>query len=242
MPHEQPTPDPRAPEPPAAAGSRPETAAAAAEKQAAEKQAVEKPAAEKPAVEKPVAGTALAVTDVRRVWADVLVAVQKRRRTTQILLESATVVGVAGATLQLSMPSAGMAKRVVEAGNADLLRAALREVLGVDWTIRCDAGESGVGSPPTARTPPAAPADRPPAPAPAPARPTGRPARGAAPTAPAAAADRPVLEPPEDDDEIPEDYGDPEAMAAPAGHHDPEEAAMTLLAAELGATRVAPDS
>ncbi len=47
----------------------------------------------------------------------------------------------------LEMPSAGMAKRVVEQGNASLLREAVKEVLGVEWAIRC---ESPSGSPPPA--------------------------------------------------------------------------------------------
>jgi len=80
------------------------------------------------------------VTDVRRTWQEILAAVQKRRRTTQILLASATVSEVSGNALILTMPSPGMARRVLEAANADLLRAALKEVLGVDWAIRCEAG------------------------------------------------------------------------------------------------------
>ncbi len=100
---------------------------------------------------------------MRKVWAEVLAAVQKRRRTTQILLESATVSRVDGGALVLSMPSAGMARRVVEPANADLLKAALHEVLGVDWAIRCEAADAAVPAPatrapatpvPSAETPP----------------------------------------------------------------------------------------
>src|SRR5207245_1758271 len=78
------------------------------------------------------------VTDVRRVWTEILAAVQRIRRTTQILLASATVASVGGGALHLTMPAAGMARRVVEPANADVLRAALKEVLGVDWMIRCE--------------------------------------------------------------------------------------------------------
>lgn len=84
----------------------------------------------------------IGVTDVRKVWSEVLEAVKRRRRTTQILLESATVAAVDGTTLVLTMPHAGMAKRVVEPANADLLSAALNEILGVDWSIRCDTGSA----------------------------------------------------------------------------------------------------
>lgn len=80
------------------------------------------------------------VTDVRRTWQEILAAVQKRRRTTQILLAMSTVSDVSGNALHLTMPSPGMARRVLEPANADLLREALKEVLGVDWAIRCEAG------------------------------------------------------------------------------------------------------
>ena len=86
------------------------------------------------------------MTDVRRVWNEVLAAVQRHRRTTQILLASANVVSVSGGALHLTMPAAGMARRVVEPANADLLRAALKEVLGVDWMIRCDAADAPVAA------------------------------------------------------------------------------------------------
>ncbi|AZI57112.1 DNA polymerase III subunit gamma and tau [Nakamurella antarctica] len=85
------------------------------------------------------AADALGVTDVRRLWKEILAAVQKRRRTTQILLEGTTVIDVKNRVLYLTMPSPGMARRVVESANAELLREALREVMNVDWTIRCDA-------------------------------------------------------------------------------------------------------
>ena len=157
------------------------------------------------------------VTDVRRVWPEVLLAVQRHRRTTQILLESATVVGVDGATLKLSMPSTGMARRVLEQANADLLRAALAEVLGVKWTIACEAAGGE-------------PSDRPRGGA----TPAGRPAANAA---GAGGTVPPPDEPPDDD--IPDDYGSP-PPTGPAAVKDPEEAAIELLATQLGAKRVDP--
>ncbi len=162
------------------------------------------------------AGGAIDVTDVRRVWPEVLLAVQRNRRTTQILLESATVVGVEGATLKLSMPSTGMARRVLEQANSDLLRAALTEVLGVKWTIACEAagGESS---------------DRPRGAASPGARAPAGGGRGAVP---------PPDEPPDDDD-IPDDYGGP-APAGAVGVKDPEEVAIELLTTQLGAKRVDP--
>ena len=72
-------------------------------------------------------------------WPEILAAVKQRRRTTQILLESATVAELTGTTLVLSMSSPGLARKVEEHGNAQVLRQALSSVLGVDWAIRCTA-------------------------------------------------------------------------------------------------------
>lgn len=153
------------------------------------------------------------MTDVRRVWPEILAAVQRIRRTTQILLASATVASVGGGALQLTMPAAGMARRVVEPANADVLRAALKEVLGVDWMIRCDAAD-GAG-------------DAAGRGAPQPAGPRGQQQRG------------PLSEltPPPDDDDIPDDYGDDDP-AVPRVVRDPEEMAIELLTSQLGAQRL----
>ena len=165
-----------------------------------------------------LSAAAIDVTDVRRVWSEVLTAVQRHRRTTQILLESATIIGVEQGVLRLAMPSAGMARRVVEPANADLLRAALREVLGVAWTVRCEAADG--------------------APAGGPASPSGS-SRAPNSRDLARAGDLPV--PPPEDEEIPEDYGEPiDPSAPPPVVRDPEEAAIELLTAELGVKRLDP--
>lgn len=152
---------------------------------------------------------AVEVTDVRRVWTEILAAVQRIRRTTQILLASATVASVGGGALHLTMPAAGMARRVVEPANADVLRAALKEVLGVDWTIRCDAADGSAAR----GAPPAAP-------------------RGPQPRGPLS-----DLVPPPDEDDIPDDYGDDDP-AVPRVVRDPEEMAIELLTSQLGAQRL----
>src|SRR5262249_10503449 len=51
-----------------------------------------------------------------------------------------------GDTLVLSHESAPLAKRLVEQRNSDVIREALKDALGVDWKIRCEAG----GAPPPA--------------------------------------------------------------------------------------------
>jgi DNA polymerase-3 subunit gamma/tau len=93
----------------------------------------------------PVSGGEIGVTDVRRVWSEVLAAVKQHRRTTQVLLESATVAALDRGVLVVSMPTAALARRVNEPGNADVLRAALRDVLGVDWRVRCESGDAAEG-------------------------------------------------------------------------------------------------
>jgi len=161
---------------------------------------------------------AIDVTDVRRVWAEVLLAVQRNRRTTQVLLQPATIIGVEQGVLRLEMQSAALARLVVEPANADPLKAALREVLGVSWTVRCEAPDAGTAgqSGNAAATPPGT--DR---------------------------ADRdrrndPPPPPPEEDD-IPDDYGEPiDPSAPPPVVRDPEEAAIELLTTELGARRLDP--
>ncbi|WP_090481888.1 DNA polymerase III subunit gamma and tau [Nakamurella panacisegetis] len=159
------------------------------------------------------------VTDVRRVWNEVLAVVQRHRRTTQILLASATVASVSGGALNLTMPAAGMARRVVEPANADLLRAALKEVLGVDWAIRCEAADGG------------SPAGN------------GRGAPSSVGPQRGGQSKGPVsdLVPPPDEDDIPDDYGyDVDPSAPKAVVRDPEEMAIELLTTQLGAKRLDP--
>jgi DNA polymerase-3 subunit gamma/tau len=61
---------------------------------------------------------------------------------------------VEGGTLVLSHESAPLAKRLSEPRNADVIREALKDALGVDWKIRCETGAA-----------PSAPAEKPAAPA-----------------------------------------------------------------------------
>jgi DNA polymerase-3 subunit gamma/tau len=184
------------------------------------------PASSPPEPPPPVSG-GVDVTDVRRVWNEVLTAVQRHRRTTQILLASATVASVSGGALNLTMPAAGMARRVVEPANSDLLRAALKEVLGVDWVIRCEASD-GQGGPAqgSARSGPSG----------ASGGPGG--SRGSQPRGPVS-----DLVPPPDEEEIPDDYGyDVDPSAPRAAVRDPEEMAIELLTSQLGAKRLDPQA
>ncbi|PRC45385.1 DNA polymerase III subunit gamma/tau, partial [Mycobacterium sp. ITM-2017-0098] len=128
-----------------------------------------------PAVEAPPQTPAAAVAAgepnaaaVRSMWTTVREKVRERSRTTEVMLAGAIVRAVEGDTLILSHESAPLAKRLVEQRNADVIREALKDALGVDWKIRCETG----GEPLAAPAAPAAPApQRPAPPRPAPQRP-----------------------------------------------------------------------
>jgi DNA polymerase III subunit gamma/tau len=77
---------------------------------------------------------------VRSMWTTVRDKVRQRSRTTEVMLAGAIVRAVDGDTLVLSHESAPLAKRLVEKRNSDVIREALKDVLGVDWKIRCEAG------------------------------------------------------------------------------------------------------
>lgn len=101
-----------------------------------------------PVVEVPTPVTgALDAAAVRRVWSTVREKVRNLRRPTDVMLDGATVLAVEGDTLVLSHPSAPLAKRIVEQRNSDILREALKDALGVDWKIRCEAGGAAPPAP-----------------------------------------------------------------------------------------------
>jgi DNA polymerase III subunit gamma/tau len=103
----------------------------------------------------PVAG-GLDAAAVRRLWPTVRDKVRNLRRPTDVMLDGATVLAVEGDTLVLSHPSAPLAKRIVEQRNSDILREALKDVLGVDWKIRCEAGAGAPSAAAASRDEPAA--------------------------------------------------------------------------------------
>jgi DNA polymerase III subunit gamma/tau len=158
---------------------------------------------------------------VRTLWPTVRDKVRQRSRTTEVMLAGATVRAVEGNTLVLSHESAPLAKRLSEQRNADVIAEALKDALGVDWRVRCEAGAAGPA--------PEAPV--------APARPAERPPRRVVPPP------SPLTEAPADSDN--EERAEEESMLAEAGQddgstprRDPEEAALELLQNELGARRI----
>jgi DNA polymerase III subunit gamma/tau len=158
---------------------------------------------------------------VRTLWPTVRDKVRERSRTTEVMLAGATVRAVEGNTLVLSHESAPLAKRLSEQRNADVIAEALKDALGVDWRVRCEAGA-------------ASPAPEAPV---APPRPAERPSRRMVPPPP------PPTEAPADSDT--DELAEEESMLAEAGQddaspprRDPEEAALELLQNELGARRI----
>ena len=181
----------------------------------------------------PAPFAAIGVTDVRRVWTEVLTVVKEKRRTTQAMLDSATVADLDSSTLILTVPSAALGRRVMEPGNVEVLRAALREILGVDWRIRCQAptDDHAASRPHSGATP------------------AGSSVSGGARANPGAeqqaehdqqaGIQRPAAASTEPEDDIPDDYGAPPDPDAPtAAPRDPEELAIELLTAQLGARRL----
>ena len=138
------------------------------------------------------------------------------------MLAGATVRAVEGNTLVLSHESAPLAKRLSEQRNADVIAEALKDALGVNWRVRCEAGASTMAAPEAPAPPP---------------RPVERPSRRVVPPPP------PPAEAPADDES--DQRAEEESMLAEANQddastprRDPEEAALELLQSELGARRI----
>ncbi len=222
--------------------------------------AAQPPVAQPPAAQPPVAqppapvgaqsGPApdqLDAAAVRREWPALLDAVREQSRTTQVLLSNATASAVQGSTLVLTLPNAPLARRLGDDRNVELIRAALRTVLGVDWQVRCEHvdAEAGAGSDnkpqhaaQRAGRPPQRSAERPAYRRPATSQPADDaippPPEPAEPADPAAATSS---HGPVDDDEAMLVEAAGMSQEQPS-RRDPEEVALELLAEQLGARRI----
>ena len=113
----------------------------------------------------------LSVTDVRRLWPEVLEEVKGKRRFTWILLsQNARVAELRNGTLLLALSNAGARDSFARGGNEDVLREAIVVVMGADFAVETMVDPSATPAAGATRTPQAA----------------------QAPTAAAAAADSPV--------------------------------------------------
>ncbi|BCI79200.1 DNA polymerase III subunit gamma/tau [Mycolicibacterium sp. TY66] len=150
---------------------------------------------------------------VRAMWTTVREKVRMRSRSLEAMLMEATVRGIEADTLVLAHPAPPLARRLSEQHNADVIREALKDALGVNWRVRCDAGAAPAGA-------------------------AGGPSAG---SAPAAAAPRPAAPTPEQQAAV--ERAEEEDMLADAANdrgtdvprRDPEEVALELLKSELGA-------
>ena len=141
-------------------------------------------------------------------WTTVREKVRARSRSLEAMLMEATVRGIEGDTLVLAHPAPPLAKRLSEQHNADVIREALKDALGVNWRVRCDAGAApagAVGAAPAASAP-----------------------RAAAPTPEQQAA----VERAEEEDMLADAAND---RGTDVPRRDPEEVALELLKSELGA-------
>jgi DNA polymerase-3 subunit gamma/tau len=134
-------------------------------------------------------------TALRQIWDQVLEAVKRGRRATHALLLSgpATIVEVRGNVLVLGFTTGPLERQFKQGNNEEVLRAALQEILGVDWRIESTLGSmntntsisTSIGSPPS---PPPSP--------PPPPSPTPLPSPSPVPDPPAAAAPVGLATPP----------------------------------------------
>ncbi len=107
-----------------------------------------------PAAPSPERAGVLSVTDIRRLWPEVLEAVKGKRRFTWILLsQNAHVTDVRDGVLVLGMAGVGARDSFAKGGSEDVLREALVTTLGVDLRIDTLVDPSVGGAATPNRTP-----------------------------------------------------------------------------------------
>ncbi|WP_137875540.1 DNA polymerase III subunit gamma and tau [Rhodococcus sp. Q] len=218
------------------------------------------PEAEAPPAPEPAVAAAANEPDaaaVRAAWSEVRAKVRDRSRTVEVMLSGASVRGVGDGRLVLVHASAPLAKRLAEPRNAEVIRQALHDVFGVDWSVDCQVGSADEPAPARAAT---RPQQSKPTAAPRFSRPSqAQAAPASAPESRPEPASRPPVDdiPPPDEPDYPHDPGpmdfdpptpdsvtaeDEEEMMAeaaepadPSVRRDPDEVALELLADILGA-------
>ncbi len=121
-----------------------------------------------PATEK--VGSGLSITDVRRIWPDVVEGVKHRRRMTWILLsQHAQVIDVDDTTLTIGFNNPGAHQSFLGGGNDEIVRQVLIDQVGQAWKVEAivDPSAQPGDQPPPKVTKPAVETPAPP-PAPAP--------------------------------------------------------------------------
>ena len=155
-----PDPTPTPPQPEAASAPTPEPVPSADQAPHTQAARTETPQTETPQTETHVG---LTVTDVRRLWPEVLEEVKGKRRFTWILLsQNAQVAELRNGTLLLAMSNAGARDSFARGGSEDVLHEAMVVVMGADFAIETMVDPSAAPSAGAART--QSPAMQPPAP------------------------------------------------------------------------------
>ncbi len=217
----------------------------------AERPAPQRPSAPTPPPAAPAPAPAAASGDatdadgIRGRWPQVLAAIRKvpGGRSTEAMLTQASVVSVEGRAVTLTHSAEPLARRLSEPHNAERVAAALKEVFGGDWQVRCVHGAA-----PARQA--AAPKAAPPPPAPersftrrsaeAPSAPPAAPAPKPEPQRPKVTTSEPDIPLPPEPVEEDEDLYNEDASPAPPPpplppEQDPEEIARKLLADHLNA-------
>jgi DNA polymerase-3 subunit gamma/tau len=91
---------------------------------------------------------------VRRIWPEVLDAVKRKRRTAHALLMNVSVHAVENGTLTLTISSVPLSRLLAQDANTEVVRSAVKEVLGVDWRIAVAVDGGGVPTGDAAAPPP----------------------------------------------------------------------------------------
>ena len=98
----------------------------------------------------------LTVSEVRRLWPEVLEEVKGKRRFTWILLsQTAQVAEIRNGTLLLAMSNAGARDSFARGGSEDVLREAMVVVMGADFAVETMVDPSAAPATGAPRTPPA---------------------------------------------------------------------------------------
>jgi DNA polymerase-3 subunit gamma/tau len=162
--------------PPQAESSRPDDAVGRSRSGSRRGPAGERTSAPVPVAEPAPVG-AVDASAVRRIWPEVLDAVKRRRRTTHALLMNVSVRSVENGVLTLTISSEPLSRLLGDDVNAECVRGAIKDVLGVDWQVKVVLdGAPGSGDGGAAVRPPEEdPRDDEPSPPRADARPAGRP-------------------------------------------------------------------
>ncbi len=123
---------------------------------AAEATADRPPGAAVESVPEPLADAgALAVTDLRRLWPDVIALAKDRKRVTWMLLsQGSQVVSVEGSVLTLGFHEKGARDMFLNSGHDEIVRQLLIDRIGRDYTVEAVVSPGQANDPAPAAAPP----------------------------------------------------------------------------------------